>query len=258
MTIPSVIPATIKTPQPVRPAQKLALADISAPFTAKDRVRFGNGGEKPGVFKTLSTLFSHLSKPGNKEYLTGYAIKYIPDVALPALFSVPVVGWVLGVPGIFVANWANKKGDRLVKEATQKSSNKNNPFTNLIEMAQTWSGDWKQIKKANKDQEILDVLADQYDAFVNNLLPDEHDAKTRNTLMIGTADKKNSKIYTTLSDLINAKRALGKSFFRHLSAPFDWIHGGLTRANAPRAFARVFQLPKLILFGIFFLLKRKP
>lgn len=256
MILPSVIPAKLKTTQPVRPAQKLDLADISAPLTSKDRVRFGNGGEKPGVFKTLSTLASHLSKPGNKEYLTGYAIKYIPDVALPALFSVPVVGWVLGVPGIFVANWANKKGSRLVEEASQKSSNKNNPFTDLIRMANTWSGDWDQIKK-DKNKGILDVLADQYDAFVNNLLPDAHDAKTRNTLMIGT-DKKSSKIYTTLSDLINAKLALGKSFFRHLSAPFDGIHTLLNRANAPRAFARVFQLPKLILFAIFFLLKKKP
>jgi hypothetical protein len=229
---------------------------MKAHFTSKRPLRFGDGAEKPGILKTLSTLASHLNKPGNQEYLKGYAIKYIPDVALPALFSIPVVGWVLGVPGIFVANWANNKGSRLVEEATQKAANKNNPFTDLIQMANTWSGDWKQITK-EKNKDILEVLADQYDAFVKNLLPDPHDAKTRNTLMIGT-DKKASKIYKGLNDLINAKLALSQSFFRHLSKPFDWIHAGLSKINVPRAFARVFQLPGLILFGIFFLLKRKP
>ncbi len=235
----------------------MALRDFGSSLLAKAQVRFGEEAEKPGLLKTLSTLASHLNKPGNKEYLKGYAVKYIPDVALPAVFSIPVVGWVLGLPGIAVANWANKKGGALVEKASKNASNQNNPFTHLIQMSETWSGDWKKIKKDKNNKEILDVLADQYDDFVKNLLPDAHDAKTRQALMIGT-NKKSSKIYTGLKDLINAKLALGKSFFRHLSKPFDWIHSGLSRINAPRAFRRVFQLPKLLLFGVFFLLKRKP
>lgn len=258
MIPPSSISPKSSAFQSTQTARKLAEHPFgSIPAVGQTFVRFGNGNntEDMGVLKTLKSLYSHLWKPGNKDYIKGYALKFGPDVAVPALFSIPVVGWIGGLLALPFTSMASNAGDKIIKKAVGEQGNQNNPFTHLIDMTHTWQGNPKDWNKKEKD--VVGQLKDHYDKFIDNLLPEKNDDNLRKKIRIGEKGK-DSKIFKTLEDLVSTKMRLSKSWFRHLATPFTWLHKGLSKMKFfPRALARVFLLPKFLLFGLFYLTRKR-
>lgn len=216
--------------------------------------RFGNGPDKAGFLDILQTLRSHLTQPSNVEYLKGCAMKYSGDVAVPALFSVPVVGWAAGLLITPFTSILSNKGHQRIEKAAADTGNKDNPFTHLFKMSNTWSSDPKQWDKSEKS--VVGQLKEHYDNFIDKLLPDAKSQKVRDTLRIGEKGK-NSPVFTFLEDMVDTKLRLNKSKLRHLATPFNWVHKGLSKFKFfPRALARVLLLPKFALFGLFYLARK--
>lgn len=207
------------------------------------------------MWDTLKTLQSHLTKPGNVEYLKGSLLKYGPDVAVPALFSIPVVGWAGGLLLTPFTSMVSKKGDGIIEKAVANNDNKQNPFTYLFKMGKTWSDTPKSWDQQGHGK-VVDQLKGHYDGFIDNLLPDQNSQKVREKLRIGDKGRGN-RIFRFLEDMVETKLRLSKSMFRHLATPFNYLHKGLSKLKFfPRALARVFLLPKFALFGLFYMARK--
>ncbi len=218
-------------------------------------VQFGGGNASGISFKTAwQTLRSHFSNENNPQVAKAFVNKYGTGVIFPALFTIPVVGWALGILGIPVAGYLSKKGDKALENYTKDASLKQHPAVRAEEIANHW----------NKKTVSVDELASRWNTFVGSLFPlkegahdYENNLKLHNRFQV--SDKaKNSRGYKLLQRLVDAKNALEKSWVRHLAWPFTKVHNFLKRISCPSALRKVFMLPHFALLGLFFCLKRAP
>lgn len=251
----SSIRSATPTLQPVQPGKRQAVGFGQA-LAGSPPIRFGGGGDKPlSLMETAKTIYSHLKKQENPQVLKAFTMKYGTDFAFPALFAIPVVGWAAGILAIPFA-WAfNKKGEKQLKDFAKDDKFKDHPAIRAEKIANHWT----------EDATSVDGLVERYNKFIESLFPAQDEAgkpspnniKLRKKLGLSKSAQ-DSKGYKFVQQLVDAKNALKKSVFRHITAPFDGIHWLLKQIRMPSAIRRVFLLPKFLMFGIFFALGRKP
>jgi hypothetical protein len=216
-------------------------------------VQFGGSG---GIsYKTAwQTLRNHFSNENNPQVAKAFVKKYGTDVIFPALFTIPVVGWALGILGMPVAGYLSKKGDKALEGFTKDPSLKQHPAVRAEEIANHW----------NKKTVSVNELASRWNTFIGSLFPLKEGANDyENNLKLHkrfqlSDTAKNSRGYKLLQRLVDAKNALEKSWVRHLAWPFTMIHNGLQKISFPSALRKVFLLPRYALLGLFFVLNKAP
>lgn len=244
--------------QPIHPGKRQAIG-LGQTLAGSFPIRFKGGEDKPlSLLETAKTIYSHFKKQENPQVIKAFTMKYGTDLAFPALFAIPVVGWAAGILAIPFAWVFNKKGEKQLKDFAKDDKFKNHPAIRAEKIANHWT----------EDATSVDGLVERYNKFIESLFPTHDDAgkpltdnanniKLRKKLGL-TKEAQNSKGYKFVQQLVDAKNALRKSIFRHITAPFDGIHWILKQIHLPSAIRRVFLLPKLLMLGVFFFLKRKP
>lgn len=240
---------------PLKKPRQLGESAVRSQASNAASVQFG-GGSTTGIslMTAWQTLRSHFSNKNNPQVAKAFVKKYGTDVVFPALFTIPVVGWALGIVGIPVAGYLSKKGDKALEAYTKDASLQNHPAVRAEEIANHW----------NKDTVSFNELSTRWNNFISSLFPSkpgsddfENNQKIQKKLQI-SEKAKGSWLYRNLAQLVNAKNALAKSWVRHLAWPFTMIHNGLKKINCPSALRKVFLLPRFTLLGLFFLLKKVP
>ncbi|WP_303674594.1 hypothetical protein [Vampirovibrio chlorellavorus] len=240
---------------PLQQPRQLAGAVVRSQVNRPASVQFG-GGSTTGISlgTAWQTLRSHFSNKNNPQVAKAFVKKYGTDVVFPALFTIPVVGWALGILGMPVAGYLSKKGDKALETYTKDPSLQNHPAVRAEEIANHW----------NKDTVSFNELSTRWNNFIGSLFPAkpgsadfENNQKIQKKLQISEKTK-GSWLYRNLAKLVNAKNALTKSWVRFLAAPFTLIHKGLQKINCPSALRKVFLLPRFALLALFFLLEKAP
>ncbi len=240
---------------PLQKPRHLAGSVVRSQASNAASIQFG-GGSATGIslMTAWQTLRSHFSNKNNPQVAKAFVKKYGTDVVFPALFTIPVVGWALGIVGIPVAGYLSKKGDKALETYTRDASLQNHPAVRAEEIANHW----------NKKTVSVNELASRWNNFISALFPakegaDDYQNNLKLQKRFQLSDKaKGSKGYKLLQRLVDARNALEKSWVRHLAWPFTVIHNGLKKISCPSALRKVFLLPRFTLLGLFFLLKKVP
>lgn len=209
--------------------------------------------KKLGAFKTYRVLKRHLTDAGNRDVLIGLGYKFGPDLILPAVFAIPVVGWAAGLAGIPVAWWSNRHGEKIIDQLSEKDQlSKDNAFHQGLEFHKIWNGPPVE-KKAEQ-------LADRFNNIIDALFPDdgqdEHTSLLRKTLRM-TKNAKQSKAFWLLNRLVDAQQYLKKipivsTCINGLDKVFDLL------TFIPRPLRTLMLIPKFALMGLFVTLGCKP
>ncbi len=203
----------------------------------------------------LKTINAHFWEHNNPEVAKAFAYKYGSDVGFSLLFASPI-GWIPGLLAIPFSRKLSNKGEKQLEAYIKDPKYQNHPAIKAENIVQYWG---------KNEGTSIEGMVQRWNDFVDALLPEKnanqnvcpHNARVRNAIKIN--DKvKSGNGYQLIERLVNAKLALKKSLLRFVTWPFDKLHDGLAFLQLPRPLRRIFKIPNYIMFGLFFLLKRKP
>lgn len=210
-----------------------------------DKVQFGAGkAPPPGASgepftwnRFVADLWGHVKHAENREILKGLAYKYGPDLSLPILFMVPVLGWVAAVVMIPVA-WVSKKwGEKILKKANlSKDGSKPNPIRQIAKIEQTWN--------EKPHHGMADRLMDEFNQFTRSLFPDNDcpRAQSLREMLTMTKDKKGFRL---LNHAVNARIQYSDMLVSKICKPLNWISSHMPL----KSLGLLFSLPELAIQG---------
>lgn len=214
---------------PVKPYQRPSISVghtyKSASAKATDTIAFGAGGaakpaetassaEKFTWGRFLKDLRGHMQHAENKQVLKGLAYKYGPDLSLPILFMVPVLGWIAAVFMIPVAWICKKWGDNILKKANLDAQDgKLSPIKQIAKLEQVWN--------EKPTEGMTDKLVHEFNLLTKSLFPDDDcpRAKSLRNMLTITQEK---KAFRMLNHAVNARLQYSGMLASKILSPLSW------------------------------------
>lgn len=243
----------LKPSQPYRGLQAGGVAhpSVASPGAAlppvADQLHFGSGKLQAADTSTFTwgrfgkDLWGHMQHAENRQILKGLAYKYGPDLSLPILFMIPVLGWVAAVVMLPVA-WISKKwGETILKKANLNTDgSKPNPIRQIAKIEQTWN--------EKPHHGMADRLMDEFNQLTRSLFPDIDcpRAKSLRDMLTLTKEK---KAFRMLSHAVNARVQYSDMLVSKICKPLSWISSHMPL----KSLGLIFSLPEIAVQGMLML-----
>lgn len=203
------------------------------------------GAKTLTFIQTARAIREQLQDPQTMKVFKGLAMKYGPDLAMPALFSVPVVGWGAGCAAMPFAWWFGRKGEKIV-ETEKAHLTKENPVRYALKIQKHWN---------ERPEGLTDKLAKNYNRLVEKLF--HKDCATTDALRRTLHMTPGKRAYGQLDRLVQAREAFLRCKLLSLPLkPLDWLYRYIP--ILPRFIKMVALFPKFGLIGLFYLLGIRP
>jgi hypothetical protein len=243
-------------------------------------VRFGSTNDaqkatKLTFWQTVNAVRKQLalSDPESREIFKGLALKHGPDLALPAFFAIPVVGWAAGLVAMPFLWIAEHHGSKIIKNKSEYlANNKDKPLYHYIKLQDLWEDSSgrppkkpKPVNPATKRDtasrmirtwnRLIDTLFSHKEADVSTSF-NALKAKLSVPLEEATKNPKPGPVFNRFKRFMNAREALHQKWYYKLFLwPGDWFY---TKFPLPKVLKTVVLLPKLGTLAICYMLKLKP
>ncbi|MCE3236302.1 MAG: hypothetical protein K0Q50_2493 [Vampirovibrio sp.] len=183
--------------------------------TVKSADKIEAPAEKFTWGRFLKDLRGHMQHAENKQVLKGLAYKYGPDLSLPILFMVPVLGWIAAVFMIPVAWICKKWGDNILKKANLDAKDgKLSPIKQIAKLEKLWN--------EKPTEGMTDKLVEEFNMLTKSLFPDNDcpKAKSLRDMLTITRDK---KAFRLLSHAVNARLQYSDMLASKILSPLGWL-----------------------------------
>lgn len=207
--------------------------------------------EKLKAGEIVKEVFKQLEDPHTGKAIKALSYQYGPELILPVMLSVPVLGWGAALFALPFTLWLSHQGEKMVEEHMKEIPEKN-PFHHVYNIQHDWDN-----PRANND--LSKRLVSHYNKLVDTLFTTDNEktAKLRKSLKV-SPNVHESRAFRLLNRLVNARQKYWKSWYlSYPLKPLDWVSGGLSKF-LPRTISMIPQIPKFSLIGLFFLMGAGP
>lgn len=267
----------------------------------RQQVQFGSATQtatKLTFWQTINAMRKQLAlgDKDSREVAKGLALKYGPDIALPAFFSVPIIGWAAGVLALPFLGWMERRGTKIIEEQQrQLRVTKTKPLYHALKLEQLWQD--PPLAKAPKEgfadqkKDLASRMARTWNRFIETLftapqspaqpkepaslfgrfwhwvdtklggLPENADVAPalKAKLRIPLDEHKNplpSPIFNKFKRFMNARESLHQKWYYTLF--LKPVDWFYQKFPLPKVVKMITLLPKFSVLALFYLLKIKP
>jgi hypothetical protein len=221
-------------------------------------------------WQTIQAIYKQLKveDDASKQVFKGLALKHGPDLALPAFFAIPVVGWIAGVFAMPVFWWMEKRGQKIIDDQRPNmANNKHKPLYHYLKLQDLVNDPAKIPSKAQSkrgssaNKDTASRMAKTWNRLIDTLFSHEKAEVTpalKRTLRFSLDENKNpnGNMFTRLKRFMEARESLQqKWYYKIFLKPFDWLYKKLP---LPKLIKGLALLPKLAILGLFYGLGIKP
>ena len=217
-------------------------------------------GKSLSWWGTLKALATGLKDKDTQQVAKGFALKYIPDLAMSSLFAVPVFGWAAGVIASPITMFLSSKGEKLIAQS-QKKLNESNPLHKAIIHYRSLESEWtaepnKQHFPDHTGKDTLklpEFVVTKYNKIIEGVFhgqPSVHEKLRIN-------HEGRSFMFKVVERMVHARQAVRQTWL--IGKIFNWMSGiGNGIVSRFKPLQLLFLLPRMGLMSIYFILGRKP